>query len=189
MTAKISYKLIRSARKTIALQINQEGELIVRAPNRCRKSDIEAFIAEKQDWVLEKQREMQDRKQQLAQRREAQPEWKEEDYIKARSLARMVFEQKVSLYAQLMQVSYGRISIRDQKTRWGSCSARGNLNFNWRLILAPEEVLDYVVVHELAHRKEMNHSERFWAQVAAVLPDYRRRRQWLKQNGELLMSR
>lgn len=189
MRAEIPYKLIRSSRKTISLQINQEGELVVRAPNRCRKSDVEAFISSKADWIIQNQREMQRRRQQLAERRKEQPEWTDKDYVKARSLARAVFEQKVSLYAKLMQVSYGRISIRDQKTRWGSCSGRGNLNFNWRLILAPEEVLDYVVVHELAHRKEMNHSDRFWAQVAAVMPDYRKQRQWLKQNGDLLMSR
>lgn len=189
MTAKIPYELIRSARKTIALEINKDGALIVRAPNRCRKSDIEAFLAEKQGWILEKQDEMRRRRSQLEKRREEQPEWSENDYIKARRLARAVFEQKVSLYASLMKVSYGRISIRDQKTRWGSCSSDGNLNFNWRLILAPEEVLDYVVIHELAHRREMNHSKRFWDQVAAVMPDYRKQRQWLKQNGDLLMNR
>lgn len=189
MTAKIPYELIRSARKTISLQINKDGELIVRAPNRCRKSDIEAFITLKEEWILEKQNEIKARQQQLKQRREEQPEWKEDDYDKARRLARTVFEQKVSLYAKLMQVSYGRITIRDQKTRWGSCSSSGNLNFNWRLILAPEEVLDYVVIHELAHRKEMNHSARFWAHVAAMMPDYRKQCQWLKQNGDLLMSR
>lgn len=189
MTAGIPYELIRSARKTISLQIGEDGRLVVRAPNRCRKSDIEAFIWQKQQWILETQKKVQKRQQQLEQRREAMPEWKESDYARARSLACAVFEQKVSLYAKLMGVSYGRITIRDQKTRWGSCSGKGNLNFNWRLILAPEEVLDYVVVHELAHRREMNHSPRFWAQVAAVLPDYQKRRQWLKQNGDLLMSR
>ena len=88
-----------------------------------------------------------------------------------------------------MGVDYGRITVRDQRTRWGSCSAKGNLNFNWRLILAPGEVLDYVVVHELAHRREMNHSKRFWSLVEMVLPDYERRRRWLKENGEALMER
>ena len=83
-----------------------------------------------------------------------------------------------------MGVTYGRISIRSQKTRWGSCSAKGNLNYNWKLMLCPERVQDYVVVHELAHRKEMNHSPAFWAEVEKILPDYRERRKWLKTYGQ-----
>lgn len=86
-------------------------------------------------------------------------------------------------------MTFGGITVRDQKTRWGSCSARGNLNFNWRLILAPEPVLDYVVIHELAHRKEMNHSKQFWDIVEAMMPDYRTQRQWLKEHGDQLMAR
>ena len=85
-----------------------------------------------------------------------------------------------------MKGAYGRISIREQKTRWGSCSSKGNLNFNWRLILAPEEVLNYVVVHELAHRREMNHSKAFYAIVESVLPDYRTARKWLRDKGQTL---
>lgn len=91
-------------------------------------------------------------------------------------------------YARLMGVTYGRISIREQKTRWGSCSSKGNLNFNWRLIFAPEEVVDYIVVHELAHRKEMNHSRAFYNVVASVLPDYKVQEKWLKENGEKLWN-
>ena len=87
-----------------------------------------------------------------------------------------------------MGVDYGQITIRSQKTRWGSCSSKGNLNFNCLLLLAPPEVLDYVVVHELCHRKEMNHSPRFWAEVARVMPDYKVRRKWLKDNGNGLMQ-
>lgn len=83
-----------------------------------------------------------------------------------------------------MGVSYGSITVREQKTRWGSCSAKGNLNFNWKLVLMPEEILDYVVVHELAHRLQMNHSTEFWDEVEKILPDYRKRRQWLKENGQ-----
>ena len=100
-----------------------------------------------------------------------------------------MLRQKAALYAGIMQVTFGTITVRDQKTRWGSCSAKGNLNFNWRLILAPEPVLDYVVIHELAHRKEMNHSERFWNLVETVMPDYRNQRRWLKDHGDRLMAR
>ena len=83
-------------------------------------------------------------------------------------------------------MDYGRIAIKAAKTRWGSCSAQGNLNFHWKLILMPPAILDYVVVHELAHRIEMNHSPRFWTQVERILPDYRERRRWLKENGGLI---
>ena len=86
-------------------------------------------------------------------------------------------------YAIEMGVTYGRITIREQKTRWGSCSSAGNLNYNWKLVLMPEHVMDYVVIHELAHRKEMNHSERFNAVVAQQMPDYKVWQSWLKEHG------
>ena len=97
--------------------------------------------------------------------------------------------ERVRYFAPKVGVDYGMITIRNQKTRWGSCSARGNLNFNCLLMLAPSEVIDYVVVHELCHRKELNHSPRFWAEVARVLPDYKRQERWLKENGKRLMAR
>ena len=86
-------------------------------------------------------------------------------------------------------MDYGKITIKDTKSRWGSCSYQGNLNFCWRLILAPEEVLDYIVVHELCHRLEMNHSARFWAEVKRVLPEYEKGKEWLKENGLALLER
>ncbi len=86
-----------------------------------------------------------------------------------------------------MQVSVNRIAIREQKTRWGSCSSKGNLNLNWKLVLMPHRIQDYVVVHELAHRKQMNHSVFFWKEVEAVLPDFRERKQWLREHeGEYM---
>jgi len=97
-----------------------------------------------------------------------------------RECARVELSELVQQYAQKMQVRVGKITIREQKTRWGSCSSQGNLNFNWKLVLMPKRIQEYVVVHELAHRKEMNHSPAFWSIVAAVLPDYSERRKWLK---------
>ncbi len=93
---------------------------------------------------------------------------------------------QVTLWAQEMALTYGRVTIRDQKTRWGSCSSAGNLNFNWRLILAPPDVLAYVVIHELAHRAEMNHSARFWHIVARHCPAYQTHRAWLRTHGASL---
>lgn len=103
--------------------------------------------------------------------------------------ATMVIPERVRMYAGLLDVTYGRITIRNQKTRWGSCSSRGNLNFNCLLMLAPPEVLDYVVVHELCHRLEMNHSKRFWTLVGAVLPDYQKQEEWLRREGTVLLRR
>lgn len=99
-------------------------------------------------------------------------------------LAKELLLKKCRYFAERMGVSYGTVTVREQKTRWGSCSAKGNLNFNWKLVLMPPEILDYVVVHELAHRLQMNHSAAFWAEVGKILPDYRERRQWLKVNGQ-----
>ena len=103
-----------------------------------------------------------------------------EQVWKAKSLARMTLSAKVRFWAAKMGVTYGTISIRQQATRWGSCSSKGNLNFNWTLILTPEPLQDYVVVHELAHRLEMNHSDRFWKIVESQIPDYKERRNLLK---------
>ncbi|MFT4107484.1 MAG: SprT family zinc-dependent metalloprotease [Lacrimispora sp.] len=101
-----------------------------------------------------------------------------------RQEARKYLEKKTAGWAADMKISYGRIAVRDQATRWGSCSIKGNLNFNWRLVLLPEELADYVVVHELAHRIHMNHSREFWGVVEGKLPDYRLRRKLLKSYEE-----
>ena len=91
--------------------------------------------------------------------------------------------ERLEVYAPRIGVSYGRVTVRNQRTRWGSCSARGNLNFNWRLILAPEKCLEYVVIHELCHRREFNHSARFWDLVQRQMRDYQVWKDYLKKNG------
>jgi len=97
--------------------------------------------------------------------------------------ARAIITERIVYYADLVKLKYKTIKITSAKTRWGSCSARGGLNFTWRLVMAPLAVVDYVVVHELVHLVERNHSQRFWQKVANIMPDYQARRRWLKQNG------
>lgn len=166
----------------MAVEIRTDGSILVRAPQIYPKYKIEAFLEEKRLWIEAKQRQQRLRESN-AEQTEALTDAEEKLY---RQQARNVFEQKTAYYARIMGVSYGRIAIRDQKTRWGSCSSDGNLNFNWRLIMAPAGVLDYVVVHELAHRKEMNHSKAFWSVVEETMPDYRKYRNWLEDNGRVL---
>ena len=127
----------------------------------------------------------------MEEKRKAESLQQAPDYVKDPALeqayrrqAKARLEERAAYFASRMGVSYQRISVRAAKTRWGSCSAKGNLNFHWKLILMPPQVLDYVVVHELAHRKEMNHSPAFWAEVEKILPDYRERRKWLKTYGQ-----
>ena len=99
-----------------------------------------------------------------------------------REYARAQLGEKVRFYGARMRVSVNRIAIKEQKTRWGSCSSKGNLNFNWKLVLMPQRIQNYVVVHELAHRKQMNHSAAFWREVEQVLPDYPECRKWLREH-------
>lgn len=97
--------------------------------------------------------------------------------------AREIISQRLRLYSQRLNVKYNRVFIKDQKTRWGSCSSGGNLNFSYRLVMAPLPIIDYLVVHELAHLKEMNHSKQFWKLVEVICPEYKTHRQWLKEHG------
>lgn len=172
----ISYEIIRSRRRTLALQVTREGRVVVRAPLRYPAGRIETFVRQHEDWLQRKLTEQKEHKSAL-------PLPAPEEEYAYREQARRVLTEKTAYYAKQMGVTYGRISIRGQKTRWGSCSAKGNLNYNWKLMLCPEEVQDYVVVHELAHRREMNHSKAFYRIVEEILPDYRERMRWLKDHA------
>ena len=170
----ITYQWIRSRRKTIAIQIDREGQVIVRTPYGITKRQVEEFLDEKKDWILQTRQRVKKRKtEQIPISEEVRREGIEQ--------AKRIFPERTAYFAKRMGVDYGRITIREQKTRWGSCSSKGNLNFNWKLVLLDPELLDYVVVHELAHRREMNHSKNFWKIVEAELPDYRERRRRLKE--------
>ena len=121
--------------------------------------------------------------------RAQEPKLTEEELAALVKQAKKVIPPRVAERARQIGVTYGRIAIRKQKSLWGSCSAKGNLNFNCLLMLCPEDVLDYVIVHELCHRKELNHSVRFWAEVARILPDYKQPLKWLKNEGQTIISR
>lgn len=183
--AGLSVLLVRSSRKTLAVQIRADGTVIARAPLRMPKDRILCFLSEKASWIRMQQDRMQEWENMRQQARIHLDAAQEKEL---RERAKSVLAQRTAYFARQVGVTYGRITVRDQKTRWGSCSQTGNLNFNFRLILAPPEVLDYVVVHELCHRRQMNHSAQFWQEVAQVLPDYRERKVWLTENGWRLMG-
>ena len=178
-------KIIRSNRRTISLEITASGEIVVRAPRRMPEIEIRAFVESKSSWLAKHLH----KKEQDLEAVQEEGRFTEVEIKKLQGLAKQVIPEKVAYYARLMGVTYGRVTIRKQRSRWGSCSREGNLNFNSLLMMVPPEVLDYVVVHELSHRLEMNHSVRFWAQVEKVIPDYRGPRKWLKEHGSRLMLR
>ena len=174
---EFEYQVIRSARKTMTLEVRRDGNVIVRAPLRTGLPRIKRFVNQKQEWVLgclERTKEYREQKPLSADLSES----KRNVYIRK---AKETITKRVSYFARLMGVSYRNITIREQKTRWGSCSSKGNLNFNYQLYYLPDELLDYVVIHELAHRRYMDHSKEFWAEVEKYCPDYRERRQQLKK--------
>ena len=179
----MNYELIRSNRKTIALQIKGDGRIIVRAPLRMAARDIQRFVDSKAAWIEKHLAIIQQRQQPVG------SAFTLEQLQQLADAAKSDLPRRVARFAALVGVTYGRITIRAQKSRWGSCSGKGNLNFNCLLMLCPEEVRDYVVVHELCHRKELNHSPRFWAEVEKVLPGYKVQRKWLKESGGTIIRR
>ena len=170
------YELIRSGRKSLTIQVKTDGSVVVRAPLRLAKYRIERFVTEHEDWIRTQQKKVEKYREQVHVITE---EERRDGILRARK----IFPERTAYFAKRMGVTYNRITIREQKTRWGSCSSRGTISYNWHLILLPENILDYVVVHELCHLLEMNHSPRFWSQVEKILPDYRERRNWLKKKG------
>lgn len=174
----IPYKLIRSDRRSISIQITPEG-VVVRAPRRMTDAEIDRVIQGKRGWI----------ESHLAKVPPVQPKFSNAEIHRLADEALKRLPERVRHFAPQVGVTYGGITIRNQHTRWGSCSSKGNLNFNCLLMLTPDPVIDYVVVHELCHRLEMNHSARFWAQVERVLPDYRQSLQWLKEHGPELIGR
>ena len=177
-------EIIRSKRKTLALQIADDGHLVVRAPMRCPNRDIALFIEKSEKWIKTHAAKVIQRSRELEQ---LEP-FTEQDIRNMAQQAIEVIPKRVKFYAEKLGVTYGRITIRNQKTKWGSCTSKGNLNFNCLLMAAPSEVLDSVVVHELCHRLHMNHSKEFYAEIYCIFPDYDKWNKWLKDNGGLLIA-
>lgn len=160
----------------MSLRVAEDRSVTVRAPYGLAASEADRFVENHREWILS-------RFQEYEKLRRLRPVYGEEERKAGKAAAKRILEEKCRRYSKVLGVTYGTVSVREQKTRWGSCSARGNLSFNWKLALMPEEIQDYLVVHELAHRLQMNHGPEFWAVVAGVIPDYKERRNWLKKNG------
>ena len=179
----IRVEVVYSRRRTLGLEVRADGRVILRAPKGLSNQAVMDFVKERQAWIVQKWFETERIRRQKAERPPRDYEQNPALEAQYRKEARRRITERAAYFAEKMGVDYGRIAIKAAKTRWGSCSAQGNLNFHWKLILMPPAILDYVVVHELAHRIEMNHSPRFWAQVERILPDYRERRRWRRENG------
>ena len=185
MDKSIQINVIRSSRKSIAMRITGPNAIEIRAPKNMPQAQIDAFIQQHQSWLDKHLGIVNRREEEIAQL----PPLTDQEIRALADQALKAIPPRVYHFSKLLHVTYGRITIRNQKSKWGSCSSQGNLNFNCLLMLCPPEVLDYVVVHELCHRKEMNHSPRFWAEVEAIDPDYKAHRQWLKDEGNKLIAR
>lgn len=178
-------EVIRSKRKSLSAGVEHDGHVVVRAPQEMPDSHIRQFLrdyAERIEKLVQKQQERLQAAQQF-------PPFTNEEIRAMGEEACRIIPPRVKHFADLLGVTYGMITIRNQKTRWGSCTATGNLNFNCLLVKAPPEVLDSVIVHELCHRRHPNHSRDFYEDVYRIFPDYDRCAKWLKNEGMILMER
>jgi predicted metal-dependent hydrolase len=173
---KIAYTVRRSARaRQMRLAVHRDGSVVLTAPSRFSLLFADSFVHRHAQWLLEK----------IAFFRGLPPLdpvalYGRREYLQHRGAARALVSLKLSEFAPRFGVSYARVSIRNQKTCWGSCSRKGNLNFNYKILFLPSHLQDYVIVHELAHLRELSHSPRFWAYVGSVVPDYATRRRELR---------
>ena len=180
----IEYKVIKSKRKSMSIEINKEGEVTIRTPLWMPEKEILLFVNKHASWIMEKKRKIE-----LIKKENAKVQKLTEEQInELKNRAKKYIPERVSYYAPIVGVTYGKISIKAQKTIWGSCSTKGNLNFNCMLMMMPDEVIDSVIVHELCHRKYMDHSRRFYNEVLRVFPEYKKCNKWLKENGNRILT-
>lgn len=175
---EIRISVIRSARKSLGLEVRDANTVLARIPTRVSDRELKAFVENHRSWILEKTEVMAEREE----KRKSTPAPPPELLSKTdRMKIQLKIGKRVRHYCEAMGVTVGYVTVKNQKTRWGSCSAKGNANFNYQLAFLPDELLDYVVIHELAHRRHMNHSRAFWAEVEKYCPDYLERREQLKE--------
>lgn len=180
----IHYEIIRSDRKTATIQVLQAGRVVVRVPREYTRQQASRFVQKNEEWIRKAQQRPGFREED-----KDIPKLTEEELAALMQEAREVIPDRVRFYAICVGVPYGRITVRKQKTLWGSCTSKGNLNFNCLLMLAPREVLDSVIVHELCHLLVRNHSEWFYREVYRVFPEYDKWHRWLYDHGGELMCR
>lgn len=175
---KVPYTLkINSRSKRLRLSIHPGGSFVVTAPKNLKQSDIDDFIIKKSEWVIDGINRLSKFKDVFKFKNT------KAEYAKYKEEARFLVERKVLEFNKIYNFKYNNISIKNQKTRWGSCSTKGNLNFNYKIALIPERLADYIVVHEICHLGEMNHSSDFWDLVEKGMPDYKERRRELRKGG------
>lgn len=175
---EIRISVIRSARKSLGLEVRDANTVLARIPTRVSDRELKTFVENHRSWILEKTAVMAEREE----NRKSTPAPPPELLSKTdRMKIQLKIGKRVRHYCETMGVTVGYVTVKSQKTRWGSCSAKGNVNFNYQLAFLPDELLDYVVIHELAHRRHMDHSRAFWAEVEKYCPDYRERRAALKE--------
>lgn len=161
--------------KYVRITIRDEASILVTAPKTTPKYFIQAFLAEKKEWIRRQKEEMAARSESIL------ADHSKEQFKKYKKEALKIAKKKVRQWNALYQYNVGDIRVKRMRTQWGSCSSKQNLNFNYKIYFLPEELQDYLVVHEICHLKEMNHSPRFWKLVEQAVPDYQKLRKTLRQ--------
>jgi predicted metal-dependent hydrolase len=173
LTSQFHFVRRRRARRYV-LRVDGDGHVIVTIPRGGSRREATAFGLRHLEWIL---------KQRAAR---THPRWSVEERRAYRVRAAAELPSRVRELAEPQGLVVSRVSIRDQRTRWGSCGGDGHICLNWRLVVMPSWVRDYVIIHELMHLRRMDHSQRYWALVAAACPEYRDARRWLREHGPAL---
>lgn len=175
---KISYTIRKSKRaRRMRLAVYCDGSIVVTTPFDLRENIVERFIREKTEWLFLKIAYFKQFKGKPV------AKFSHADYLKHKDRALELLEERANYFNKVYKYNFNKINVKNQKTRWGSCSKKGNLNFNYKLLFLPEKVRDYIIVHELCHLKELNHSRKFWNLVAKTFSDHREIKAELRKHG------